>query len=221
MSNPQNDTEKTESTDPDAFAAPVDSTPAPRDGIKSAQPVNTNSMDEKATGKKLSGAYYYVATDESELAKSSFTRTMLTVIAFLLQVVILLLPQGGLEYITRNIASYAYVYMWIVFVMLAVSVYVVIMYYTRSKLAKRIPVERAPKRGFKKQTFFCTELYMAVNALMLAVEISFSCIRYDGYGLVAVFLAALALAAAVGARQVAFLTLRDAELIPAPTPEHA
>lgn len=172
--------------------------------------------DDKKTAKrknKFSGDYYYIDTDRETLAKNSFIRTLLTVIALMLQIVVLLLPQGGLEYITENIPSYAYIYMWSVFVMLAVSIYNIIMNFTRYKFDKRIPKERAPRRGFKNRTFLGTELFMAVNAFMLAVEISFVCISYDGVGLAAVFVCAAALAASVLARQTALYTLRSAQLI--------
>lgn len=171
--------------------------------------------------KKFSGDYYYVDADRETLSKSSFIRTLLTVIALMLQIVVLLLPQGGLEYITKNFPSYAYVYMWAVFVMLAVSVYVLIMNFTRYKLVKRIPKERAPSRGFKNRTFFGTELFMAINALILAIEISFVCISYDGVGLAAVFICAAALAASVLARQTALYALRSAELIRASESEQS
>lgn len=165
---------------------------------------------------KFSGSYYYVGKSAEELAKSSFFRTVLSVAGLLVQAVTLLfVPQGGVKYVTENIASYAYTYMWLVFVMLAVTVYIIIMQFTRYKLDKRIPVERAPKNGFKRRAFLGHEIYMGIYALLLAVEISFVCISYDIYGLIAVFLCAVALAAAVGARQITHLTLKDAELIEA------
>lgn len=165
---------------------------------------------------KFSGSYYYVGKSAEELAKSSFIRTVLSVVGLLVQAVTLLfIPQGGLEYVTKNIASYAYTYMWLVFVMLAATVYIIIMQFTRYKLDKRIPVERAPKNGFKRRAFLGHEIYMGIYALLLAVEISFVCISYDIYGLIAVFMCAIALAAAVGARQITHLTLKDAELIEA------
>ena len=172
--------------------------------------------EKKSAMKKLSGAYYYVDTDEAELAKTSFTRTLLTVIALLLQLVVLMLPQDGLKFVTENIPSYAYVYMWAVFVMFAASVYVIVMNMTRCKIQKRVPKERAPKNGFKRRTFLCSELYIAINALLFVIELSFVCIHYDAVGLVAMFICALATAAAVAARQFGWLALRNAELIPAP-----
>lgn len=173
---------------------------------------------KKQKKKKLSDAYYYTETDEAQLAKASFNRTLAAVIALLLQIVVLMLPQGGLEYVTRALPSYAYAYMWAVFVMLIASVYVIVMNMTRCKLKKRIPKEYAPRRGFKRRTFFSSELYIAVNALIFVIELSFVCIRYDGIGLTAMFISLLATAAAVGARQIGWLALRNAELIPAPEP---
>jgi len=166
-----------------------------------------------------SGAYWYTVTDEAKLATRSFNRTALSVIALLLQIAVLMLPQGGLEYVTKNIPSYAYVYMWAVFVMLGVSVYVLIMCLTRYKLLKRIPVERAPKGGFKRRAHLCEEIRLAVYALIFCMELSFVCIHYDGIGLVGMFVSAAALAAAAWARQITHLTLKDAELIPPPDAE--
>lgn len=169
---------------------------------------------------KFSGAYWYTATDEAKLAEQSFIRMLLTVIAFLLQVVVLLFPQGGLEYITNNIPSYAYVYMWVVFVFIGVAIYVNVMNFTRYKLIKRIPVERAPKNGFKRRSFFGAELFVIVNALLFVIELSFVCISFDGWGLAGMFVALIATAASVWARQVTVITLRSAELIPPPDQEN-
>ncbi len=184
---------------------------------------NTNIAEPTENGKpkrqkkpKFSGAYWYCSTDDTELAKQSFIRTLLTVIAFLLQVVVLLLPQGGLEYTTKNIPSFAYVYMWVVFVMLGISIYVIVMNFTRYKLVKRIPVERAPKKGFKRRSFFGAELFVVINAVLFVFELAFVCLSFDGVGLVGMFITLAATAAAVWARQVTVLTLRDAELVPAP-----
>ncbi len=174
----------------------------------------TENIRKKPKKQKFSGAYYYVAASVEKLAEKSFIRTVVTVIGLILQITVLLfLPQGGLKYVTETIPSYAYAYVWIVFVMLAVSIYIIIMNFTRYKFVKRIPVERAPKKGFTHRAFFGHELYVAMYAVILAVEISFVCIHYDVYGLIAVFICAAALAAAVAARQITHLTLKDAELI--------
>ena len=140
-------------------------------GINTAETDKLPDMPaKKQKKKKLSGAYYYTETDEAQLAKASFNRTLAAVIALLLQIVVLMLPQGGLEYVTRELPSYAYAYMWAVFVMLIASVYVIVMNMTRCKLKKRIPKEYAPRRGFKRRTFFSSELYIAVNALIFVID---------------------------------------------------
>ncbi len=179
---------------------PADSAPAPR----KKKP-------------KFSGAYWYSDKDDDELKRQTFTRTLLTVIALLLQLVVLLLPQDSLRYVTENIPSYAYVYMWFVFVMLGVSIYVLIMNMTRYKLVKRIPIERAPRNGFKRRSFFGAELIIAVYALIFILELSFICIHFDGFGLTGMFLSLLSVGATVWARQITVMTLKDATLIPAPT----
>ena len=188
----------------------------------STDKASDNAVAEKPERKKkpkLSGAYWYCDLEDDELKKQSFIRTLLTIIALLLQLVVLVLPQGSLEYVTKNIPSYAYVYMWFVFVMLGVSIYLIIMNMTRYKLVKRIPVERAPKKGFKRRSFFGAELIIAVYAVIFVIELSFVCIHFDGFGLTGVFLSLLSVAAAVWARQVTVMTLKDATLIPAPTEE--
>lgn len=173
---------------------------------------NNNNAPKRS---KLSGAYWYSDKDEEFLTKRAFDKTLLAVIALLLQIVVLLFPQGGLEYVTKNIASYAYAYMWAVFVMLGVSVFVVIMDMKRYKPAKRIPKERAPKNGFKYRAFFGEELFVVVHAIIFIMELSFVIISFDGWGLAAVFVCAAAVAAAVMERQMTVMTLKDAELIPA------
>ena len=196
---------------------PTDAAQATEESAGSEPAEQTAAKKPKREKKpKFSGAYWYVETDEDELKKQAFIRMLLSVIAFLLQVVVLLLPQGGLEYVTNTIPSYAYVYMWAVFVTLGVAIYVNIMNFTRYKLLKRIPVERAPKKGFKRRSFFGAEVFVVVNALLFIIELSFMCIHFDGVGLTAMFLTLLATAAAVWARQVTVLALRNAELIPAP-----
>ncbi|MCM1367886.1 MAG: hypothetical protein NC184_03635 [Roseburia sp.] len=176
-------------------------------------------MNEKPKNTAQSGAYYYIQTDDDELAKRAFACPMLIVISFLLQLVTLIMPQGCLEYVTNNISSYAYVYVWAVFIMIITAITVIILGFTRYKIAKRIPVERAPKNGFKRRTFLGVEIYTAFTALMLVFELSFVCIHYDGWGLAAMFVCALSLAAAIVARQVYWLTLRNAELISPDTDE--
>ncbi len=161
---------------------------APTEGETGINTAETDTLPDmpakKQKKKKLSGAYYYTETDEAQLAKASFNRTLAAVIALLLQIVVLMLPQGGLEYVTRELPSYAYAYMWAVFVMLIASVYVIVMNMTRCKLKKRIPKEYAPRRGFKRRTFFSSELYIAVNALIFVIELSFvhSLRRHRAYG---------------------------------------
>ncbi len=164
---------------------------------------------------RFSGAYWYVDKPEDELGKKAFIRTVATIVAVLLQFVVLLLPQGGLEYVTNNLPSYAYVYMWIVFIMLAIAVFTIISIFTRYKFMKRIPVERAPKKGFKRRAFLGTELLCIACLVILGVEISFVCLSYDAVGLVAVFICAASLAAAVYARIVTVAALREAVLVPA------
>ncbi len=164
---------------------------------------------------RFSGAYWYVPASNEDIAKNATIRTLLVVIAVMLQVVVLLLPQGGLEYVTLNIPSYAFIYMWSIFVILGVTVYTLIMNFTRNKLRKRIPVEYAPRSGFARRSFLSNEIFMAINALILIFELSFVCISYDGWGLVALFVSAAALAASVAARQIVPFTLKGAERIEA------
>lgn len=159
---------------------------------------------------KLSGAYYYVETSEDKLRELSFIRTLLTVIAFMLQLVVLIFPQRGLEYITKNIPSYAYAYVWIVFIMIFVSVWLFVMIALRYKIVKRIPVEYAPKKGFAHRAYFGAELYMAVCAVMAVLELSFVCIKFDGWGLGAFFVCLLAVGASVAARIVTHRALMSA-----------
>lgn len=185
--------------------------------------VDTDEQTEtpEPKSKNLSGAYYYVDKDVSRLATMSFARTSLTIIAFLLQIVVLLFPeQAGAMYVSKHVASYGLFYVLFTFFgMVGVSIWLMIMNQVRYKIVKRIPVERAPKNGFKRRAYFGLELHMAVMAVMTAFQLSFVCIRYDGWGLGAFFVCLVSLAASVAARQVTHLTLRDAELIPAPTEE--
>lgn len=172
---------------------------------------------EKRKKQKFSGAYYYVEGDAQEIIKNGFIRTLFTILAFLMQCVVLLFPQAGLEHVTNNYPSYAFTYMFLVFVFLGTSIYVIIMNFTRYKFVKRIPKERAPKSGFKRFVFFGTELYMVYNAVIFAIEISFVCFAYDGWGLAGVFVSALAAGCAVGARIYTHNTLKNSTLIPAKT----
>lgn len=203
--------------DPDSYEK-TEAAVTPETPDNDATETDKHHGESKRSGKKkLSGAYYYVNVDEKKLSEAAFVRTVLTVIALLLQVVILLLPaQASLEYVTTRLASLALFYVMSVFVVLAISVWLAIMNATRYKFRKRIPVEHAPKNGFKRRAFFGAELYIAANALITVFEIVFVCVKYDPITLVAVFLSALATAAAVGARQVTHLALRNSELIPAP-----
>ena len=177
-----------------------------------AEPAEPNAPERKKK-KRLSGAYWYVETDEETLSKNSFNRSILTVIALLLQMVVLIFPQGSLEYTTKHYPSFALAYMFTVFIMLGTSIYVIIMNKFRYLIAKRIPVERAPKYGFKHFVYFGTEFFVIVNFVLFCMEIAFVAINYDGYGLAGVFVTAAATAAAVWSRMITFLMLRNAERI--------
>lgn len=174
---------------------------------------------EKAKAKaKLSGAYYYVDKDEQHLATMSFARTSLTIIAFLLQLVVLLFPQAGTAYVSEHVASLGLFYvLFTIFGMGCVSIWLIIMNIVRYKIQKRIVAEYAPKKGFKNRAYFGQELYMASMAIMAAFQLSFVCLKFDGWGLGGFFIYLASLGAAVAARQITHLTLKDAELISAPT----
>lgn len=183
--------------------------------------VSADAQNGKSPGKgdkpKFSGAYYYVNVDDKKLAEMSFARTLLTVIAFMLQIVALMLPQAGTAYATIHCPSYAYFYvLFTLFGMIGVSFWLFVMNQVRYKFIKRIPVERAPRGGFAKRAYFGAELYMAVNAVMFVFQLSFVCLCYDGGGLGATFLCLAATGAAVAAREITHLTLKKSELIPAP-----
>ena len=57
--------------------------------------------------------------------------------------------------------------------MLGTAIYVIIMNKLRYAIAKRIPVERAPRNGFKYFVYFGTELFVLINAVLFGMEISF------------------------------------------------
>lgn len=194
-----------------------DQTAEPPEATEVAESPADNSTQKRKKKRELSGAYYYVDVDAHKLAVAAFARTALTVLAFLLQIAVQLMPiQAGADYVSKHIVSYAFIYvLFVIFGIVGVSVWLCIMNILRYKFDKRIPVEHAPKGGFKKRAYFGAELYMAVNAVMLVFQLSFVCIRYDVMGLGGLFITAAALAASVGARQVTHLTLRHSELIPA------
>lgn len=188
--------------DPDNYTAVDD----PADN-KAEEP----AADEK--NKKQSDAYYYVDVDEDKLKEYSSIRTILTVLAVLLQIVPLILPQGGLEFVATRYPSYAYAYTWLVLVMLGISVWLIIMTLLRYKIAKRIPAKFAPKSGFGKRVYFGTELFMPTNAVIFILELSFVCFKFDGYGFVGMILSALALCSSIAARQVTHAALKSAVLV--------
>ncbi|MCH5156008.1 MAG: hypothetical protein J1F69_05310 [Clostridiales bacterium] len=179
--------------------------PQPQDG-------QTTKKQKKP---KYSGAYYYVDKDEAKLATMSLAKTSLTIIAFMLQVVTLLLPeQAGAIYVSKHIASYGLIYvLFTIFGMFCVSVWLMVMNQIRYKIAKRIVAEHAPKNGFTRRSYFGQELYMAVLSVMAAFQLSFVCIRFDGWGLGAFFICLASLGCAVASRQITHITLRDAQLI--------
>lgn len=182
---------------------------------ESPQTAQDETAQKKQKKPKYSGAYYYVNKDEDKLATMSFAKTSLTIIAVLLQLVVLLLPeQAGAIYVSKHVSSYGLIYvLFTIFGMFCVSIWLIIINQIRYKIAKRIPVEHAPKNGFKKRAYFGQELYMAVLSVMTVFYLSFVCIRFDGWGLGSFFISLASLGAAVAARQITHLTLKDAELI--------
>lgn len=180
--------------------------------------------EQKPKKQKFSGAYYFVDVDEVKLSKAAFVRTLLTIGAILLQFIILILPpsqlspdspQTSVDYICDNYATLALFYVMFVIAYVVIAVWLVVMNMTKYKFMKRIPKEYAPKNGFKNRAFFGAELFIAANALITVFEIVFVSLCYDPITLVAVFISALALAAAVGARQITYLTLRNSQFVPA------
>lgn len=194
--------------------------------MNDVEPAKTEASEKPSGGKerkirikrkKASGAYYYVTADQKEIAKYSLMRNMLSAGAFLLQAVMLLAFRcSGRAFISVNYPSVAYLYACAVFVALFTSLYVCIMNFTLYKLDKRIPKERAPKKGFSKRVFLGTELFIAANAMMTVFELAFVCVSYDGWSVAATLVSALATAAAVIARQASHVILRQTEFIPAP-----
>ncbi len=183
------------------------------------KPSDADASGEKPKNRKkpkFSGAYWYIAIEDENLSRLSFTRSLLSIIAFMLQLVVLLLPQEGLAYVTYQIPSYAYCYMWAVFIMIAVAIFAIVMGFTRNKLKKRIPVEQAPKKGFKFFTFFSTELFTVMLLIIFGMELSFVCLNYDGFGLLGMFLSLASLGVQVWSRMIAHSVLKTAELVPAP-----
>ncbi len=195
---------------------PPEANPADEPAENQGEKAQAGEKPRQKKRKAPSGAYWYTLRDDAELVKYQQIRTLIHVIALMLQLVVLVMPQEGLEYVTKYISSYAFVYMWAVFITLGASVYIIIMDIVRNKIQKRIPVERAPKNGFKKRAYFTTELDIAVNAVIFVMELSFVCIHYDGFGLLSMFITAAATGTAVWARMLEHLILKDAELIPPP-----
>ncbi len=202
-----------------------EATPVAEQVVNNAESAEKNNEPEKSARKKkpkYSGAYYYVDKDEKTLATRSFVRTLLTTVAFLLQLVALIFPeQAGAMYVSKHIGSYGLLYVvFTVFGMFGVSIWLMVMNQIRYKITKRITAEHAPKKGFKNRAYFGQELYMAMLAVMAAFQLSFVCIRFDGWGLGAFFVCLASLGAAVAARQITHATLKDAELIHAPEGEN-
>ena len=110
----------------------------------------------KKKKRELSGAYYYVDVDPQKLATASFARTALTVIALLLHVTVQMMPlQAGAESALNHIPSYTFLYtLFTIFGIGVVSIWLCIMNIVLYKFIKRIPVEHAPKGGFKKRAYF-------------------------------------------------------------------
>lgn len=170
--------------------------------------------------KAPSGAYYYCPLGEDKLKEYSSIRNILTVLALMIQTANLFIPQAGIAYITEHYPSYAYCYaIYMIFGVFGTSIWLIIMNSARYKMTKRIPVERAPKNGFRKRAYFGAELFMATNAAICVFELSFVCFDFDGGGLGALFVSLAALAASVAARQINHVALKDCELIPAPDGE--
>ena len=194
-----------------------DSAAAAEQNGQNVENIETAEKTEKKKKPKYSGAYYYVDKDEKKLATMSFVQKSLTILAFLLQLVALIFPeQAGAMYVSKHIGSYGLFYvLFTVFGMFCVSVWLMVMNQIRYKITKRITAEHAPKKGFKNRAYFGQELYMAMLSIMAAFQLSFVCIRFDGWGLGAFFVCLASLGAAVAARQITHVTLKEAELIPA------
>lgn len=168
---------------------------------------------KKQKKSKFSGAYWYIAHDGEDLSRLSFTRSLLAIIAFMLQLAVLMFQDY--EYVTLNYPSYAFTYVFTVFTMAVIAIYTIVMNFTRNKLVKRIPVERAPKKGYKFFTFIPDEIFVVVLFIIFCMEVSFVIIHFDAWGLVAMFVCLASLGAQVWSRMIAHFVLKTAERIEA------
>ncbi|MCH5350624.1 MAG: hypothetical protein J1F39_01470 [Clostridiales bacterium] len=177
------------------------------------------AADKKQTKQKkskYSGAYWYLQQPDEDLTRQSFIRALLTVIAFMLQLVaLLLLPATVTDYLLNNAPSYAYTYVFTVFIMLVTAIYTIVINFTRNKLIKRIPVERAPKKGFKYFAYIPEELLVFVLLIIFGMNVSFVAIVFDALGLVGMFVTLVSLGMQIWSRTIAVKILRTAERIPA------
>ena len=178
-----------------------------------APPVEPSGKKPSKKKSKFSGAYWYISLGDEDLSRLSFIRGLLAIIALMLQLAVLLFQDY--EFVTLNYPSYAFTYVFTVFTMMAVAIYTIVMNFTRNKLVKRIPVERAPKNGYKFFTFIPDELFVVVLFIIFCMEISFVSMHFDAWGLVGMFVCLASLGAQVWSRMIAHKVLKTAERIEA------
>lgn len=176
----------------------------------------THDRPKKQKKQKYSGAYWYLQQADEDLTRLSFTRALLSIIAFMLQLVaVFMLTETESGFLLKNYPSYAYSYTFLFFITPVVAIYTIVINFTRNKLIKRIPVERAPKNGFKFFAYIPEELFVALLLVMFVMKLSFVCMAFDGLGLVGMFLALASLGTQIWSRTIAVKVLRTAERIPA------
>lgn len=166
-----------------------------------------------AFSRQYSGDYYRVNGDEATLrTKRGIHKLMLIAGLALLIVALFAIRQRPFTELSTNHPSIAYTYIWAQIIVMLITLYTVILAFTRYKIQNKIVKENAPHSGFKSRTFFMYEVLCVLYSLEVIAQIVLTALFYDTNALYASLILAASAAAIITARFYSHSTLKNATL---------
>lgn len=166
-----------------------------------------------AFSRQYSGDYYRVDGDEVALRSKRGVHKLMLIAAFTLLIIALFaIPQRPFAELSQNHKSIAYTYIWAQIIVMIITLYTIILSFTRYKIQNRIVKENAPHAGFKSRTFFMYEVLCVLYALEVVGQIVLTALFYDANALYATLLLAAACAIMIAARIFSHSILKNSVL---------
>lgn len=166
-----------------------------------------------AFSRQYSGEYYRVDGDESTLkTKRGIHKLMLVAGLALLVVALFAIRQRPFTELSTNHPSIAYTYIWAQIIVMLITLYTIILAFTRYKIQNKIVKENSPHSGFESRTFFMYEVLCVLYTLEVIAQIILTALFYDTNALYATLILTASAAVIITARFYSHSVLKNATL---------